>query len=803
MSRPTVLIGHGAFGRDALQRLLRGAALRGVLPWTHGQSGGERQLRDLALLWVRERDAAAVDGESAADPSEAGSTPEFLSDLYRQIREVTAPGDALPLRQALALATVQAKRRLLAPQARRERDGDGGAAGLDLIVLARPDSAPVLGRIDDLLRTVLEALLADPTLRRTGSGAQVLNAIAIFDFEDYWSADAQQVRQTLIDSASGWEARRREDRPALDRLYLLDRHTPGADRDPDSRLDEAALFLEFLLFEGQRADLQLLFQQTGSQQPVSAAFGIRLLERSPALLARIAAARFGQGWLPYLAGDVPLGRSPRRVREALARLHAAPGDDPLGDGWKRGIETLESDLLALPNRESADWPERARAALERHRRALSLELATLGSGLVADLTERHLQPQGAAIRAAIDADLHDEREPVALAEVQRALEQALAALPAAVAADPEPMSPSADLESLHARLRERAGAWIGRQGRALWPFWAWLGGLLGLALAPFAARLLAALPEPDPLAGLPFRLYEGLQWATHPAPLALVLGLLAWLSLWLAAGPAVRRRIARGRAVDLDAQAGRLAASVRALEEPLHRLLERARAETDAALTAAVGQALGQLRDRLAERRLEMHWLQGQLGELLRMHGEPAELSEGPRPARRARIAVRQWVEGPGDLASMLGANPAEPNRWREHQPALPRPFEGWSEPHCDAFLDPLAFVEQLSLAYRDARVADPASLGDAEEQALRRAALADFLAHRDFSLAFAFARESEATGERRYAVLPAAWQGLPDTRERLMDVGIAPEDTLTGRDPDRVYLLRVATGMPVGCLGP
>ena len=348
---------------------------------------------------------------------------------------------------------------------------------------------------------------------------------------------SRQVRKTLINSVLGWESRRRESRPALDRLYLLDRHTPGADRDSDARLDEATLLLEFLLFEGRRADLQPLFQQTGSPRPVSAAFGIRLLERSPALLARIAAARFGQGWLPYLAGDYPLGRPPRRLLEALApirpllsraRQQEPMENDPLDACWQRGLEALTEDLLALPNRESADWPERRPGrTFGRRRRRLALELAALGSELIAEVTERTRTPRHSP-RTRPSAQPSTR---ICTTSANRSPWRKLNGSwtePWRTWSRPCPSRPGS---ALPAGGRERGSGQAApqpaaRPGRGLdRPPGPGDLALLDLARGPARARarplrprLLASLPPPDPSADLPARLFEALQWAAHPAP---------------------------------------------------------------------------------------------------------------------------------------------------------------------------------------------------------------------------------------------------------------------------------------------
>ena len=100
MPRPTLLIAFGAFGLDALQRLLHQSALRGVLRWKESQSGGvasaQRQLQDLGLLALP--DPFERSPEVAAQA--AAGAPQFLTDLYRQIKG--APSEALSAEGGIA-----------------------------------------------------------------------------------------------------------------------------------------------------------------------------------------------------------------------------------------------------------------------------------------------------------------------------------------------------------------------------------------------------------------------------------------------------------------------------------------------------------------------------------------------------------------------------------------------------------------------------------------------------------------------------------------------------------------------------
>src|SRR5215213_9160166 len=124
---PTLLIGHGAFGRTVLRRLLAGTAARGALVWQEAPDGSgpaARRLKNLVLLGVGGRGTGP---EPANDPEQR----EIFRDLERQIEEVEPSGDAL------AAAMDRAAARLLAAED-RAADPDRLRLGLDVIVLAQP-----------------------------------------------------------------------------------------------------------------------------------------------------------------------------------------------------------------------------------------------------------------------------------------------------------------------------------------------------------------------------------------------------------------------------------------------------------------------------------------------------------------------------------------------------------------------------------------------------------------------------------------------------------------------------------------
>src|SRR6185312_13897741 len=304
--RATVLVGYGAFGLDVLRRLLASTAHRGILAWEEPRGGAapsERSLQDLALLWVPDRTGFAGQGVDDEDARE-GSSFEMMRDLYRQIQQVE---ERETPETDFAAAISAAAEKLLSATTRAGRR-DALPLGLDVIVLARPTLPEVVGSLDRMLTRGMERLANNSNLERGVQGAEVLSFLAILDFENYWdrSEQGRRVREAVHNSVEQWRKRRQGGRPAFGRVYLVDGRTSDGIRDERHRMDEISLFLELLLFEGQRSgELQRLYHSQGSIESPVATFGVRLIERSAGLLSRLAAARFGIGWLAYLAGTEP------------------------------------------------------------------------------------------------------------------------------------------------------------------------------------------------------------------------------------------------------------------------------------------------------------------------------------------------------------------------------------------------------------------------------------------------------------------------------------------------------------------
>ncbi|MEE8523278.1 MAG: hypothetical protein V3T72_05045, partial [Thermoanaerobaculia bacterium] len=341
--RPALLIGYGAFGLDVLRRLLASTAPRGVLRWqgaAGGASAGDRYLSDLALLWVPDR--LDLEGQKVDDVDRReGASVEMMRDLYRQIHEL----EELSTPEAdLAAAMEAAAEKLLSASDRAARD-QVSPLGLDVVVLARPTHPEVVGILDRMVAAGMQRLANNSNLVRAVQGAEALNFVEILDFENYWdrSADGRRIREAVASSVERWQRSRSRRQPAFGRFYLVDGRTRDGIREVRHRLDEISLFLELLLFEGQRGHLQHLYQSAGPRESPVATFGIRLMERSAGLLSRLAAAHFGIGWLDYLAGDdgkVPDGGGAPELERCLEPYRPARLDGLVG---RQQLEQLLDD----------------------------------------------------------------------------------------------------------------------------------------------------------------------------------------------------------------------------------------------------------------------------------------------------------------------------------------------------------------------------------------------------------------------------------------------------------------------------
>ncbi len=812
MTKPTILIGHGTFGREVLKRLLSNTAPRGSLEWARAAAGddgagvGVRRLRDVALLWLP--DAAAESAGVFGDGLDSNSgKADFIDDLHRQIRTIdNRPGEA---ERALSNAVAEAGDALRRPEAAKERSV---AVGIDVIIIAHIDEPGMIGTLDTLTRALLKRLVVDnPQWKVTLQSGRKLNCIQILDFDNFHRGDGKgiAIRRSLRRSMKSWKATLDDKLPALDRCYLVDGRAQDSVRDRGSRYDEVTLFIELLLFAGLRNDdrLRELYQQTGQDQQIAAAFGIRLLERSPPLLSRIAAASFGEGWLPYLRGgrDVGFMRPAQRVSAALAPFladaHETTGEGPtIETRWLQGVAAIRKDLLALPGQDADDWPERARELFAQRTRLLELELSRAGLDLVRRVREEHLRDGGLAIEEAVTSDLHDTLTPVPLAAVLAGIDEAIRTLHQRRGGPPNPEdgdAPGLDaVAAVHRAYIDERNEWLSGFGRGLNRLWPLLAGVMALALTPFTRELLRWLPN---LAeeGAPLRqtLLDTVTMLDRPVVIAPVLALLFWLLLRLFVQRRLTRGILRARAFHLDELRGRLRDAVLSDCDRLRRVLDRVQTNVRSTLAAELLQVLNGIRERLDERGREIDWLRGQLGEFLRMQGYHEGHLEPPQNS------VHTLLADDTDLQRMMQVNPATAANFQVHQEALPQPFAGWNNRFCDAFLDLFELVKRLSGPYLDKFRDDLSDARSGREWNLRRQATRRLVTDPGFELTFQIDADKTEAATETFCVMPPSWQGHQDIRDLLAEIAITDARIHKGEDPSRVYLLKRHLNIPLDAL--
>ena len=811
--RATILIGFGAFGLDVLRRLLASTAPRGVLRWEQSQGGArtsERYLQNLALLWLKDRihlDSHEVDEESTRE----GSSFEMMRDLYRQIHEVKSVSTP---EHDLAEAMSEAAEKLLSAASRAYRE-EASPLGLDVIVVAQPTGPEVIGFLDRIFALGMDRLANNANLERAVQGSEALNFIEILDFENYWdrSAHGRRIRQALHNSVGYWQKRRQRQKMAFGRCYLVDGRTQDGIRDARHRIDEINLFLEFLLFEGQRGKIQRLYQPRGSREMPIATFGIRLMERSAGLLSRLAAARFGNGWLDYLAGtqsptfhDEPLEFHRKLGPYRPDKLEELLGGQELKGYLRDRMQALEEELAALePARD--DWAELVRQRYEATATELENELAARIRERMRDISQNHLAELAADLRAGVNADLHHPRQPVPLGAVIRAIDAALEEFDE-VPAVPAPASGAAaealdSLARLHSDFRSFNVQRVNVDALPKW--WLLWAFVLAAGLTPIAIELLEDLPKPDPLSwwDLPYQLSQS-PWVQSPITLGLLIFLTAWTLGRRAFQSRLAARVHRARRFFSDQARGRFANRLRAclkpdggaLFQPMSHFLDRMLRDMVLSVRSEVSRELGQVGQRLRERRREMIWLRGQLREFLKMH----QPMDGMQQSRDG-TGIRHAVERREDFERMLKSNPPGPERFRSMQ-ASRNPFTGWDQRYSDVFLSPLRFIDDLSTVYKDPFQVELAQPGEGPEQATRKREFLAFLKrHGGFDLAFTWMAQEGLPNDQRYCLLPSVWRFLPGVLQALADLRMTEKNVLVGRDVARAYLLRVQTGVDPACL--
>lgn len=812
--RPTVLVGYGAFGLAVLQRLLASTAPRGVLSWqTLSQSTNVRSLKDLSLIWMPDR-LNMEDQQVNTAFYGLGKSLEVMGDLFEQIKEIPKKSTPeLDLASALSQASMQ-----LLSSAERAKSGDSLPLGLDVVFIAEPTQPAIVGLLDRMLALGLDHLVNNPNLSRGLQGSQALSMIQVLDFDNYWdrSDNGKQLRLALHRSLQQWQERREQKKSAINRCYLVDGRTQDGIRSPEVRIDEISLFLEFLLFEGQRdGELQRLYQPQNPQEGLLASFGVRMMERSAGLLSRLAGARFGYEWLNYLVdNELPeraFDSNTTTVRKGFKQCYEPyrpkalkEAELPLRQQLTTRLQNLEKKLLSIEP-ERTDWCDEIQRVYEEESVLIKEELSTQVRSQVQLVSEETLANLSDTMKTAIDSDLNDERDPLPLGLVMEQVEQALAELDQAQQTTDDDSDSTQtvweSLQSWHQKYLSISSERISLEN--LQGFWLALAFILAAALSPIFLSMLSNIPQPDKTSVLN-SLYEQLPYLNNDVTAGILLFVLAWSIGGIAWQRRIKARASRAQRFYNEADKGRVADFMRqylkkdgALGSPLFKFLDQLLLDMSLSVRNEIRRELANVYRKLATRRQEMQWLNRQLRGFLSSHGIKIDqpFNEQGRLSS-TQTGIRFSLEQGEDFQRMLKMNPMQPERFQAVQ-AEQGQFKSWYNNYNDQFLYPLTFIDRLSTRYRDPFLQELAKPGVGPEQALRSQEFLDFLDKQGrFSLAFSWQAQDAAQTERRYCLLPDLWQKLPGIQNALLDRRIGHEQMLVGYDIARAYIVGVQTGV-------
>ncbi len=810
----SIVIGYGAFGLQALRRLLAGAASRGALTWEAPEGAedpGRRHLRDLGLIWVPE--ISGLEEREIREEVGGGASFEMMQDLYRQILTVPAgPG----LGAALA-ETVDAEARQLLKASRRSLRSESRPLMLNVIVLAQPSSARVVGALNDILAPAMDRLSEYVNLTRSLEGSDLLNFLQLLDFADYWSGTPQalEMRRAMQRAVDHWQSRIAEGRPGFGRIYLTDSHTRDGVRDGQQRQDEMGLFLELLLFESGDPGLESLFRRQRDILSPLGSFGIRLIERSSGLLSRLAAARFAEEWIPFLDSDTSQqpedGLGPLREQiapflgDSLQGLLAA---EDLKKEIDASFQQLEGELQAIPV-DLPDWSQQVRRRCKEGADKIRNDLYRLSGERLSQIRRESLEPFPKRLQDAVSQALGSSARPASLASVLQELESAADQIqsnlprPPDEKAEPPPDEPAPDqdwqaLKEAQAQYhRFRASQVDAARHRSRWPLL--LALILAVAISPLAPQAIAAWE------GHSNHILRSLhEWLSSPIILLPLLSLAFFGIAFLAVPSSILKRVQFGLRFFTDKERGRLSAALRQLlapggpvRSPVDEMISRRVEDFSYSVRGSVGSELQRVIRRLRERRREMLWLRQQLREFLRMHGiDSQQESPGFELSRQDQSGVRHSLERLQDLSRILAYNPPQRDRFRSTQSEF-SPFEGWQEQYCETFLHPIDFLDRLSLIYQE-RVTEreEGQLSQGQEEWLSR--LVEFISKSGrFDVGFIWAAAEGHTVRANYCVMPPAWSRLQGVRAALEGQAFTEARRFAGEDPDRAYLLRVQLAIP------
>jgi len=847
--RPTLIIGYGRFGLKVMEQLLYNASMRDVLVWeskNHKASVTDRHLRDLALLHIKDR--FQKEQQHTTD-NNSGDEFEMFQDLYSQIKALdyseTAPEESFAKTVADVVAT-----QLLSASTRGRRDDDTLPLGLDIVVLLHPEDAETVGFLNRLLQSGIERIINEnPNLCRGTQQSSTLTCIKIIDFDNYWETAGGELRKAIFRSVSFWQKRRDKNKPGFERIYFVDGRPRYSTRDETHRISEVSLFLEFLLFEGQRSgDLERLYKTSaGPHEQIVGSFGIRVIEHNTALLRSLASAWFCVGWLDYMARTTAKStrEQPETLRENLRpylpdKLETILGKDELKKMMTERFSELEKNLLALSPDDQA-WPLNMRETYEQTQKQLESELSEAVHQRVKSISETHLAKLSHTFKTSIHTDLHNSRktsihtdlhnsrEPVTLSAVIEEINSALQVLeqkegtPSSI--EDTRTSVWKFLSRQHARYLNFNLERLHVEAHKQW--WPMAALMLSLGATPLVTSTLEDVPKPDKTQTLLLTLHDLLQTLNNPVFVSIVLFVLAWQIGRTIFQKRVRLRVEWGkgwwqqgsRQHNMTAsrdefedikdpqkhKKGRLVAYVRkclepdgVLRQPLEAFAQRLLDDMALSVRAEVRRELRRINDFLSERKREVIWLEAQLNQYLIMHHLNYNNNALEQQTRLGRETtdVRYSVEDVEDFKEILRVHPSNTERYRSAQSEV-GPFEKWDNEYNEngqGFLYPIEFIEN---------VANKLALNPLHDPELKLTQKFNhFLSQRgNFGPAFRWPPSEGVSVQQRYCVLPQTWKRLDMITSELSSAGIANTSIINGHDDSRTYLLRIQTGIDVNCL--
>lgn len=771
---PTILIGYGSYGRRVMRRFLLDAEPRGLLRWEDSPGDGAqsvRRLKDLVLLHV---------SDQSSDEEIAN---HIAKDLFLEIQDGPADPDDLKRR------VIKAKKQLL-DEVSRSGDPARHRLGLDIFVLAQPISLEELGILERILPASIQELASDVGLRQPAQGAARVNFVLVFDFENYWERSplAQNLRQEVLQSVKRWEQRAKEGLPSFARIYLMDGHTSGGNRDEARRIEELTIFLEFVLFEGMRdhPSIRHLYQSESDQTIPLATLGIRLIERSQGLLRRLAAAYFSVGWIGYMAGYEAGKEAREQLKLGLATFSPASLDisgerQQLRDKLENGMAEIESGLTNL-NVDDEDWPKQFRERLASSSTRLKSELADWARERVQQIIDSKFKSVAQELRATITRALHHESTPAPLGTVVQELKELQTALqrdfkPLQRTSRPSQMMNGLEaIDDIHRRYCDFKISQV--NPARLSDYWVLIAIVASAAWTPIVA---GAIADIGPSRGTS-------PWPVLVAP---VLGVLLWLAGRYGFHRSIQLRVEQGLLTFTHPDRGWIISRVRGVlsagqfRESLEAYADQVFQNMIRRLTGMAQRQIHRSLQKLEWRRREMEWLRNELRSFLVTYGlDPDKPIDVWNLAQNQRSGYRYSLEKAADIQVLLRRNPATKERYESTQARL-QPFADWVDRYSKAFLYPVVFLEKLSHEYEDS--------SDTGEE-LKTEELNAFLKGvGEFSCAMEW---SSGAGPgldviESYCILPKAWRPLPGIESSLIEHGIQRQHLLVGDDPSRLYLLR------------